>query len=186
MSYSIGEIVSLSVKAARGAGKPWGLAEEAGRAVRWLSGQGLPGAEALADALQKTRGYCPITIGAAISDQWSESPLLGRSEIAQPLLILPFLSLIAPLGGAISIRIGDVSALVSREGTDLAEAVPGLASVIVSPADQRPVLTPPRIRVEKIMPDALRILEEYAARTYAPATEASRAKGAGAGLTDND
>ena len=40
MSYSLNEFEALALKAARGAGLPWGLAEEAGKAVRILSSFG--------------------------------------------------------------------------------------------------------------------------------------------------
>ena len=47
MSWSLGEVRALAVKAARGSGLPWGLAEEAGFAVQWLEARGGPGVEAL-------------------------------------------------------------------------------------------------------------------------------------------
>ena len=51
MSWSLGEIRALAIKAARGAGMPWGMAEEAGFASHWLLQQGLPGTELLATLL---------------------------------------------------------------------------------------------------------------------------------------
>ncbi|NND22495.1 MAG: DUF3726 domain-containing protein, partial [Silicimonas sp.] len=36
MSYSLNEVEATAKKAARGAGYPWGLAEEAAKATRWL------------------------------------------------------------------------------------------------------------------------------------------------------
>jgi len=41
-------------------------------------------------------------------------------------------------------------------------------------------------RVPDTEAEAIARLEYFAARTYAPATEASRMSGAGAGVTDND
>ena len=38
----------------------------------------------------------------------------------------------------------------------------------------------------EVSAEAINILESFAHKTYAPATEASRIAGAGAGLTDND
>jgi len=46
------EIQGLATKAARGAGLPWGLAEEAGWAACWLEMRGIAGAEALAANLE--------------------------------------------------------------------------------------------------------------------------------------
>ena len=43
MSWSLGEIGALATKAARGSGMDWGLADEAGYAVKWLQRRQLPG-----------------------------------------------------------------------------------------------------------------------------------------------
>ena len=43
MTFSLNEIEAIGKRAARGAGLPWGLAEEAGKAARWLTARGLPG-----------------------------------------------------------------------------------------------------------------------------------------------
>ena len=84
MSWSLGETGALAVKAARGAGFAWGLAEDAGFAVVWLQARGLPGAPALCSYLnwysatkhhpdEKT-GRCPLLTGAAISDGVISAP----------------------------------------------------------------------------------------------------------------
>ena len=44
MSWSLGETGAIALKATRGAGMTWGLAEEASEAIVWLQGRGLPGA----------------------------------------------------------------------------------------------------------------------------------------------
>jgi hypothetical protein len=38
----------------------------------------------------------------------------------------------------------------------------------------------------RVDPDEWRVLEEFAARTYVPATDVSRLRGAGAGILDAD
>ena len=48
MNWSLNELDAMARKAARGAGYSWGLAEEAGRATRWLAAAGLPGPMCLA------------------------------------------------------------------------------------------------------------------------------------------
>lgn len=50
-SWSIGETRALAVKAARGSGMPWGMAEEAGYACAWLENHCLPGVTALSALL---------------------------------------------------------------------------------------------------------------------------------------
>lgn len=53
MLCSQNEIQTLAAKAARGAGLPWGVADEAGRAARWLEARGLAGLSALDHALER-------------------------------------------------------------------------------------------------------------------------------------
>ena len=120
MSWSLGETRALALKAARGAGMPWGLAEEASEAIMWLQARGLPGVSALCCylnwyQLQKslfpkwtgiliednTIPYCPFVIGTAISDGAIKMPsgLSTKASlglIRQPLLLLPFVSSSAP------------------------------------------------------------------------------------------
>lgn len=117
------EIESLSMKAARGAGMPWGLAEEAGWAVGWLHAHGLDGASALLAHLAQADGMpwqdvspavhkgewvsrgggllCPVAVGTALSDYCGlpEGSLaeggLAVGPVSQPVLLLPFLSRVA-------------------------------------------------------------------------------------------
>jgi len=71
VSWSLNEIESLAKKATRGAGRSWGLAEEAGKATRWLCAAGLPGAEALAALLERTDGTAHADLSPALSgDRW--------------------------------------------------------------------------------------------------------------------
>ncbi|HAG24232.1 MAG TPA: DUF3726 domain-containing protein, partial [Alphaproteobacteria bacterium] len=51
MSWSLGETAALALKAARGAGMSWGLAEETAASVVWLHSRGLPGISALCSYL---------------------------------------------------------------------------------------------------------------------------------------
>ena len=114
MSWSLAEIEALSKKAARGGGMAWGLAEEAGKASRWLCAAGFAGAEVLADLLTCHDGVtygdlcpsggdgawqaekdalCPIVTGATLCDSAAELAMgrvieLGRT--AYPLLLVPF------------------------------------------------------------------------------------------------
>ncbi|EDM71619.1 hypothetical protein RAZWK3B_19741 [Roseobacter sp. AzwK-3b] len=124
MTWSLNEIEALSRKAARGAGLSWGLAEEAGKAARWLVAQGLPGPQVLADLLTRNDGttyetlcphdedegrwtarggtLCPLISGAALCDHASrlaagEALHLGRT--ASPMLLLPYLDAAARMAG---------------------------------------------------------------------------------------
>lgn len=182
----MGEIEALARKAAHGAGKPWGVAEEAGWAVRWLARAGLPGPEALAVGLQNTAGKCPLVFGCALSDPGDLNLSSTIGPIVQPLLALPFLGRNCPDGRAVVAAIGPARAKVSSDTAVVSGTVPALGHIEVQGdcAAPEPVLSVSR--VAEVTPDAMAVLKRFAARTYAPSTAASRALGAGAGLTDND
>ncbi|MEF3049032.1 DUF3726 domain-containing protein [Pseudotabrizicola sp. L79] len=113
------EVETLCLKAARGAGLSWGLAEEAGFAIGWLTAQGVDGATALlahlagwapaTGVIDTTNrlwraashdGLCPIAAGAALEDhaQLDAGPYhggIGLQALRHPLLVLPFLARMA-------------------------------------------------------------------------------------------
>jgi hypothetical protein len=111
MIVSRNEIESLALKAARGAGLSWGLAEEASAAAGWLAEQGLPWAEELADVLERTgttssprvsgqliepsragTALCPIVTGALLSDLGQPACPLEIRDVLAPLWLAPFLA----------------------------------------------------------------------------------------------
>jgi Protein of unknown function (DUF3726) len=133
MIPSLNEIEMMVWKAARGAGLPWGLAEEMGQAARWLAGRGLEWAEPLVAALTEAEGregvllppvladdggwdpvfadgwISPILCGPLLTDIASDigtnRPLIFR-RVAQPLLMLPFAAGAArELGFGLTLRI---------------------------------------------------------------------------------
>lgn len=126
MLCSLNEIQTLATKAARGAGLPWGLADEAGRAARWLEARGLAGLSALDGALeglaaQDWRRCFPapsgtvwrseagevdgLLAGVTIADRaglplpFAGGNALVLDSVRRPLLILPFLSGVAGVIG---------------------------------------------------------------------------------------
>jgi len=168
MNWSLNETQALCRKAARGAGMAWGLADDAGFAARWLEDRGQGGAAQLAALLpdwatRAEAGTCPIRRGTAWADLGQAPTDLSDPE---PLL-WPFLALVAAVTN-VAVTWGAGNAISPDGGLTLSgktQAVRGRAA-----------------------PDAATIatLETFAARTYAPATEASRLAGAGAGTSDND
>ncbi|MGB7242923.1 MAG: DUF3726 domain-containing protein [Sulfitobacter sp.] len=122
-SLSINEAAALCMKAARGAGMSWGLAEEAGFAAAWLVHQGIDGANHLYAHLDgiKDRTWddlrplvtagewraapdqtlCPIALGATLCDYvgLAEGIVVDSSlkigKVDHPVLLIPFLSEIA-------------------------------------------------------------------------------------------
>ena len=127
MLCSLNEIRTLAAKAARGAGLPWGIAEEAGRGAGWLEARGLAGLSALDGALERLsapdwrRGF-PVPEGAVwradsgkidgllagmtLADR-ADTPLpfaaggaLVLAGVRWPLLAVPFLAGVAQVCGA--------------------------------------------------------------------------------------
>lgn len=119
---SLSEIEALALKAARGAGLSWGMAEEAGYATRWLAEQGIDGPALLLtrlDQLSTVTGaaappqingrrwsptgpaaLCPLVTGVALNDfaMLPEGPVQGSvrvGPVATPALLLPFVAMIA-------------------------------------------------------------------------------------------
>ncbi len=213
MSWSLSEIEGLTRKAARGAGFCWGLADEAGKAARWLASYGLPGPEVLADFLEAFDGtphaemrphdvdaarwqahcgtICPISAGTALCDlAQCDIPIRDICIIAcaQPLLLLPFVSAAAEDGGQplrLTWKGGDFSFVGDACGQTTAPLTACADVHVTHDRAEQPSLPPRQMRYDLDAACAGR-LAAMAARTYAPDTEESRISGAGAGLTDND
>ena len=207
MSWSLGETAALALKAARGAGMSWGLAEETAASVVWLHSRGLPGISALcsylgqylgqhlgqAAAPQSPEGGCPIMTGCALIDGMMDVPetssqTLDLGHVHAPLLLLPFVARLEPghywlqasgLPGPVSITEGD--------GWQ-SHCLRGSGSCTVSLGDRPQVNSALEMitRVDGRFTCCVDRLDVYAHRNYAPATGQSRMSGAGAGLTDND
>ena len=209
MSYSFNETEALCRKAARGAGFSWGMAEEAGRAARWLEQHGLKGAAALADLLRALDGKdftdiapdptgeiwqsgngaaCPICSGTILADHAHllQSSLI-RLNVMHPIFLLPFAAIIARKGNAICLEWDGVQFTAMPEGACLSGRTnaPRANATCRITSDTAGTPIAPRTRAD-LRPDIYAALDHFAQRTYAPATEASRLAGAGAGLTDND
>ena len=216
-NYSLSEIDALCRKACRGAGYSWGLAEDAGKAIRWLSAYGLPGAEVLAELLEtvandlqsyipelkdtecsnQKNALCPVFCGAVINDQGhllAQNKALTFHSMLYPLLALPQAARISEaFEMQVSIAFGDTSIVCSRKDISFL-AQPNwkkkTGDIVCyraeSDSDEYANKLFPSPLSRPVSAEAITILEGYAHKTYAPATEASRLAGAGAGLSDND
>ena len=208
MTWSIGEIGALATKAARGSGLDWGLAEEAGYAVKWLQRRHLPGVMALCRYLSWRRHgnltswpdetgahghYCPITIGAAYGDgAFGDEAQFSR--IKTPLLLIPFVAS-RTTETPLEINIGSSRFYLAKgqigftnnDTAILGDAAPCQISIASSrPPDITITSVSDLPRVPTSATACVGVLECFAKNTYAPATEESRLAGAGAGLNDND
>lgn len=211
MSWSLNEVEATVRKAARGAGYSWGMAEEAGRAVRWLCAHSVDGCGAFLRALmyfEKDAGrppptphvsgdtwsategpLCPLILGVALSDR--AMLMEGRPQhlksVLEPLMLLPFAAHVARVTGTLMQVRSDVGVAVT-DGVRLGlEGTPCSAptDIIFQPVSNATLDMHAASRAAP-EPDVWVMLNRVAARTYAPATEASRLKGAGAGTSDND
>lgn len=199
MSWSLGETAALALKATRGAGMSWGLAEETAASVVWLHSRGLPGMSALCGYLGSAKTFrtdepaCPIITGCALIDGSTEAPdRLSVSRdlglVQAPLLLLPFVARLDP--GTIWLHAPGLGGVADQTDGDRwqSHCLRGAASCRIEYRD-RPQIDPGRERLTRLGEQfacCVDRLGTFAHRTYAPATGQSRMSGAGAGLTDND
>jgi hypothetical protein len=217
MSYrlTLSEAESSLRKAARACGLEWGLAEEAGKAARWLAAFGLPGPETLYAHLCNLEGrhytdfvpacslepwqaakgpMCPIVTGAALADraaQMLEGRVFHLGRTAYPLLLAATLGQAARFHGTAFVTCWEgvrlncfghgLQVLGRREKLLVAES----AQVCCCRDDSAEAEIEASTMAYEIDAEIVQRIDALAFRTYAPATEESRA-GAGAGLTDND
>lgn len=189
IALSLSEAGALGFKAARGAGMEWGMAEEARAAVVWAHARGLPGLQALRMAIlcETAQGEAPgsaLHAGVALSDTGALQPEgLHLEAVAGPVLLLPF---VAHLEGChrVQWRGADSGAQIMVQGEDIwcvgATQSQSAARVSITrfaePPDAAPAARTHRAFIDG---DTLAGLERLAQATYAPATEASRQRGAG-------
>lgn len=212
MDYSLNEIESISKRAVFGAGYPWGIAEDAGIATRWLCKHSLNGCEVLANLLDAklvislpehtpeiegldwsgNENLCPLVTGSILSDFASHllKGAISLTKVQSALLLVPFTHLVSiQLGKCISLTnlvTEDVLVTLDAGSVELFKEIQEGAldlKVCVGGKISNPVPISNRVKPN---PSSMAILERYAGLTYAPATEESRNQGAGAGLTDND
>ena len=190
------------------------MAEEAGRAARWLSAHGGRGPEALAALLTESDGavarhapraagwqaetgwLCAVQLGAALSDiahEIADGRQVETGAVLQPALALGALALAArDLGATIGVEAEGIHALLTPQGPLMEPArwPPRAWALTVCPGgpaawtDRQRLRTSSQGRTAELA--AWETLGRFAARTYVPATEASRERGAGAGTRDGD
>lgn len=192
---SLAEIRATGTKAARGAGCPWGLAEEAGMAARVLESFDLPGIATLARVLRSGRCCecangarpCAIKTLAALSDSPPSQPLQVGPTIAPLFLLAGVLPHATPdrgwrlnwTGGAITCGAGGIA----MEGPPPPD---GSLNVTISPIAPRDTPVSQSWDSREISADTWRFLETLAARTYVPNSAESQSKGAGPDTADTE
>jgi hypothetical protein len=207
------EIETLCLKAARGAGMSWGLAEEAGFAAAWLAARGVDGAGALLAHLQNfapcvifvhdrqwratnATALCPIMLGATLDDHcvldagpWSAP--ITIDAVSQPILLVPFLARGAQTcAKPLALTWPGGSFMILANGDVATTALTALSRVDVttltlSPASDVAPGTAPGCPMASLSAATFERLNTLALRTTVPASDTSR-RGAGAATSDND
>ena len=199
---SLSEIDTTSKRASKAAGFSWGVAEEIGKAIRSLELFGLPGIKNLnlylnkieknhpekvnkIDKENKNKVLCPIYCGVAFLDQCQKLEMLKNIKfynVNYPILILPFISKASEiLGTKILIQFNKSSFLVNFNKSILSK---NFEKQVIDLADE--------ISVEflenknSFSDNDWKELYKLSEKTFVEESESLKAKGAGAGLTDND
>ncbi len=209
MELSLNELQMLAIKAARGAGLEWGLAEDAGFATKWLAWRGQDGAGALCKTLSSFEKANFSELTPQISgENWSGKPqvsailagvrIAGRPSLIDtsriqitnldcPLFLLPFLKHASHiLQKPIHFSAGDFEACLTENYLDCkgkGEDTTDAQIFIAKHPPRRPHKQEMRARLSS---QDLQKLNNWAKRIYAPATESSRLKGAGEGSANDN
>lgn len=187
MIPSLSEVTATGRKAAKGAGYSWGLADEAGRATAWLWQHGIDGITALADVLDAgSPETCPIYIGTGLCDAPPEKTVAFEG-VHSPILLLSFAAELSKITQR-SYQLTFAKAVFSTSPdamycTNSATVTQATARFSCDPVSGEQLVPVPRRQAPA---QAWARLGAWEHKTYAPASEASRLAGAGAGLSDND
>lgn len=116
MQLSLNELEAETKKAVRGAGLPWGVAEETSHATAWLARNGVDALPSLLDLLvqvdpcddsahrarsalegrvEDDMSLCPVALGMAIVDRaqlLAGGRVLAFGPVLRPVFLLPFLA----------------------------------------------------------------------------------------------
>jgi hypothetical protein len=211
-----GEVEALCLKAARGAGMSWGLAEEAGFAAGWLARIGLNGPGLLLRLLDRMGGatapdqrpaqtgaqwaaaadrpLCPIALGAALSDRIGLPDGADRAPqttgpVAAPALILsPLASAAARTGQGFRAEWGGCRVAVGPRGLTVEAGAQGLADAEAEALRVVAIAAPSLPPPPPLAPCTHDTIRRLDAFAMRTTVPASATSraGAGAGDTDND
>lgn len=195
LDLSLSEISALSARAARGAGRNWGEAEEAAEAACWLSRAGLDWAAALLDVLEPAAddADCALRAGIVLADTaaLSERIVAHQRKVTCPCFMLPFAARVADqTGQRIRLNWRDTQVILAPGAVPETVGqvrITGPATVTIAPVPQDTVACPDWPEPHRgAVPAAqyARLMQLMMAFTV-PTSSSSRA-GAGAQGDDND
>ena len=199
---SLSEIDTTSKRASKAVGFSWGVAEEIGKAIRNLELFGLPGIINLnlyfkkikkkhpkkLDKIgkeNKNKELCPIYCGIAFLDQCKKLEILKTIKfynVNYPILILPFVSKASEISGKkILIKFNKSSFLLNFNKSILSKSIEKEISTSANEISIK-FLDNKNSFSDQDWKELYNLAEE----TFVEESESLKAKGAGAGLTDND
>jgi len=199
---SLSEIDTISKRASKAAGFSWGVAEEIGKAVRSLELFGLPGIKNLnlylnkieknhpekvnkIDKENKNKELCPIYCGVAFLDQCQQLEILKNIKfynVNYPVLILPFISKASEIiGKKILIQFNNSSVIMNFNKSILLK---DLEKHVVDLVDEISIKF--LENKNSFSDQEWKELYKVSEKTFVEESDSLKAKGAGAGLTDND
>ena len=201
---SLSEIETVSKRASKAAGFPWGIAEEIGKNIRLLEMFGLPGIKNLnnyykrrnkenfenlnlinADNRLINSKFCPIKVGINFLDQIKILENLSEinfKNIAYPILFLPFVSRASEIvGKRILLKLDEKEFLMNFNNC-----------IYSNFSKQEIIKTAERVSIkilkneDSFTENEWKELYKISEETFVEENESLKQSGAGAGLTDND
>ena len=199
------EIETISKRATRAAGFPWGIAEEIGKNIKTLELLSITGIENLNLYLRSVKGkqahgpneicadnnldsaaYCPFYTGSALLDSANkveEISNLTFHSVNFPILLIPFLNRLSEkIGKKILLRIDDVNFLLNLN--KFISTSKDSEGIVIENAKivRIEVLENENLFSEKIWDE----LYDLSSETFVEETDRLKENAAGAGLADND
>lgn len=167
MICSVNEITALLYKASVGSGRSVGLAQDISRAGAWLCTNGHDGVAVTIRylATNEQEPSWPVLLGLVAAGVHDKVTII---DVGDGLML-----------GALANVLGPDS-----EITYEIHQIDRITTVSCRPGYTSPNSYP--IRAVEVNDSDLATASKLASRTYVPASDASRMKGAGSGLTDND
>jgi len=191
IALSLNEVETLSTKAARGAGFSWGLAEDIGRAARRIAVEDDNWGVAMLSLAENAQSFAaPDPARAARwrkgeADKPAERPLCPIRTAAL-LLDDPLPASVLPLtitGVGLPVWL---DAMLRHSAMRMARPVGPATRADVVIERRADIEQPATGRRGAIDERTLAALNSFAARTYVPESERSRARGAGGGRVDDE
>lgn len=197
IDLSLNEAQTLAVRAARGSGFPWGLADDIGRAARLLAMRGKPWAEALLALTQLADSLDPPSPERAARWRSGKPDLPTAAPLCPVRTAMLLIDAGIGLGGA-PLRLAHVGLPIWLQGLlqtadttteylvdcGTSEALLRAADVTIAKAATH--AEAPIARRARVAPEVLSALLSIAGRVYVPGSERSRARGAGGGSVDDE